>query len=94
MVSDVKGMGEVLNEFFGTVFTREELDSVPHLYEGGRGEMSSSEFGLSEIDITKEKITREIMEMKENKAAGDDGLQSTFIKELVGVVAAPLAVLF
>jgi len=32
--------------------------------------------------------------MKENKAAGEDGLGLTFIKEIENAVAAPLAVLF
>jgi len=49
---------------------------------------------LSDVAISEAIKVRELREMKENKAAGEDGLGSTFLKEIKDTVAAPLAVLF
>ena len=49
---------------------------------------------LSEIKFTKEKVAREIRLLKKNKAPGEDGLGSTFIKELEEEIAEPLTILF
>jgi len=49
---------------------------------------------LSDVAISKAIIVRELREMKGNKAAGEDGLGSTFLKEIEDAVAAPLEVLF
>lgn len=90
VVSDNKGMGDMFNEFFGSVFTKEDIFTIPR-QQVLRGE---GEIGLSDIVFLKEKIVKEIKGMKENKAAGDDGLGSTFIKEIEEAVTDPLTVLF
>jgi len=46
------------------------------------------------IFISLNSLVRELRDKKGNKAAGEDGLGSTFIKEIEYAFAAPLAVLF
>lgn len=93
VVADDAGMGNILNEFFGSVFTREELTNVPGVERRG-AEKNGVKVKLEVIEFTEENVAREIQRLKKNKAAGEDGLVSSFIKELEGDIAAPLAVLF
>jgi hypothetical protein len=77
-------MAKVLNEYFVSVFTREDLRNLPILEEVEEKEV------LLDIDITKERIMKAVKQMKPNKAAGVDGLGSTFVKESSKGILEPL----
>ena len=71
-VDDDKAMGEILNKFFSSVFTRNDY----------RNQVSGScveLIGDQELWITEELILKHIGKLKENKAAGTDELGSSFI---------------
>jgi len=76
--------------FFGSVFKEENLLTLPNIKQLG-GEYLHT---LSDVAISEAIIVRELREMKGNKAAGEDGLGSIFLKEIEDAVAASLAVLF
>lgn len=93
LVSDDRGMGNILNDYFGSVFTREELTTVPGVERGGI-RCTGGIYDKTDVEFTREKVAKEIQLLKKNKSAGEDGLGSSFIKELERDIAEPLAVLF
>jgi len=81
------GMTKILNNYFASVFTREDLSKLPELE-------SQAKETLSDIVISAERVAKAIDSMKLNKAAGPDELTSTFIKGLNGDINGPLVDLF
>ncbi len=91
LVSDNKGMAEELNNYFGSVFTKENLNDIPvpeKRFFGGEKEC------LFDITITAEEVKSKINNLKPNKAPGADGIYPLLLKEIVGEISAPLAILF
>jgi hypothetical protein len=74
MVEDSLEMARVFNEYFGSVFTREDSSNIPEVNTEAQNEV------LSDIEITEEMILKAINQMKKNKAAGVDGFGTTFVK--------------
>ena len=74
-----------LNDYFATVFTREDINNVPQ----AEVEENQCEI-LQDIDITFEKVQKSITSMKPNKAAGVDELVSSFIKGCAPGIIEPL----
>ena len=67
-------MARVLNEYFSSVFTKENSRNIPLCNN------DPLEQELTDIDITEEKVAKAIDQMKKNKAAGVDGFCTTFVK--------------
>ena len=84
-VKDDKNMAEVLNRFFGEVFTREDLTEVPEPERLNFGE------GLDMVHITRKKVENKIKKLRDEAAAGPDGLGPRLLKELSAAIASPLA---
>jgi len=63
VVSDNKGMSVIFNEFFGSVFTEENLLTLPKINQL-EGENLHT---LSDVAISKAIIVKELREMKEKK---------------------------
>ena len=64
-------MAEVLNEHFSSVFTTEDISSLPITvtkFEGNK----SDHFG--QLFVTSEMIAKKIKKMKNNKSPGVDGI--------------------
>ena len=80
LVSDDRGMGNILNDYFGSVFTRKNLATVPGVERGGIG-IAGGTYEKTDVNFTSEKVAKEIQLLKKNKSAGEDGLGSSFIKE-------------
>jgi hypothetical protein len=89
LIEDEKGMTRILNNYFASVFTSEDLNNIP-VPES----MLDENDKLSDITITAERVNKAIDDMKLNKAAGPDELTSTYIKGLKGVINEPLIDLF
>ena len=68
-VDDDKAMGEILNKFFSSVFTKSDNRSQ---VSGSCVELSDD--GDQELWITEELILKHIGKLKDNKAAGTDEL--------------------
>ena len=83
MLTDVVSMGELLNRFFASVFSREQAS--------GEGNVEESEDDQAEVDsgggegisvlITKVMVREHLASLGENEAPGTDGMGSSFIKK-------------
>ena len=83
LISDVFQMAEVLNEYFSSVFTTEDISSLPvpfTKFEGNKSEHLRKLF-----------VTPEIKKMKDNKSHGVDGIPPKLHKEIVEQISMPLA---
>ena len=66
-VKDDKGMAEILNKFFSSVFTREDTANIPE------PEKLKVEKELKEVKITVAKVKQQIRRLKTGSAPGPDG---------------------
>ena len=83
-------MAEVLNEYFSSVFTTENISSLPvpfTKFEGSKSEHLGQLFGTPEM------IPKKIKK-KDNKSPGVDGIPPKLLKEIVEQISIPLAKLF
>ena len=90
IISDGFQMAEVLNEYFSSVFTTEDISSlpVPFTFEGNTSEH------LGQLFVIPEMIANKIKKMKDNKSPGVDGIPPKLLKEIVEQISTPLANLF
>ena len=91
IISDGFQMAEVLNEYFSSVFTTEDISSLPvplTKFEGNKSEH------LGQLFVTPEMIAKKIKKMKDNKSPGVDGIPPKLLKEIVDQISTPLANLF
>ena len=69
-------MSEILNSYFGSIFTKENLtDNLPDVEQVFKGDLSSN---LTAIIITPEVVVEKLKKLKSNKASSADGLVSDF----------------
>ena len=91
IISDRFQMAEVLNEYFSSVFTTEDISSLPvpfTKFEGNKLEH------LGQLFVTPEMIGKKIKKMKDNKSPGVDGIPPKLLQEIVEQISTPLAKLF
>ena len=82
-------MAEDLNEYFSSVFTTEDISTLPFTkFEGSKSEH------LGQLFVTPEMITKQIKKMKDNKSLGVEGIPPKLLKEIVEQISTPLAKLF
>jgi len=86
-VSDDQGMAELLNNFFSTVFTREDTGHIPKA-----ADMETS--AMNGISITVKAVRNEIQKLKPDSAAGPDEIGPKLLQELESVLSTPLASIF
>ena len=82
-------MAEVLNECFSSVFTTEDISSLPvpfTKFEGNKSEHLGQLFVTSQ---TSQMIAKKIKKMKHNKSPGFDGVPPKLLKEIVEQISAP-----
>ena len=79
----------VLNQFFASVFTREDLNNVPTLED-----RLSSDDVLSDIDITEEMVLKILTDLNVTKSPGPDGIHNKVLHELRDILSKPLARFF
>jgi hypothetical protein len=88
IVSGNKEMAEMLNDYFGSVFSDEPDGPVP------RAETSQVEDELRNVRITADMVEKNIRKLKPASAPGPDGIGSMVLKELVAQVKVPLAAIY
>lgn len=81
-----KEMANELNKFFSSVFTREDLNTVP------RKDLETA-VRLETIRITEKEIIKKIEALKADSAAGPDKISPRFLKETRFEVATPLKII-
>ena len=79
---------EVLNDFFVSVFTRENLDHIPEFSPG------NVENTLNDIDIDSAMVYKKLKNLNPSKAMGPDGIHPRFLKEASKELSEPLAIIF
>ena len=84
-------MTEVLNEYFSSVFTTEDISSLPVPFTKFEGNKSEN---LGQLVVIPEIIAKKIKKMKNNKSHGVDQIPPKLLKEIVEQISTPLAKLF
>ena len=84
-------MAEVQNEYFCSVFTTEDVNSLPRPFTKFEGNKSEH---LWQLFVTPEITAKKIKKMKDNKSPGVDGILPKLIKEIVEQISTPLAIFF
>ena len=80
-----------MNDYFSSVFTTEDISSLPVPFTKFEG--NKSEY-LRQLFVTPEIIANKIKKMKDNKSPGVDGIPPKLLKEVVEQISTPLAKLF
>ena len=84
-------MEEILNEYFSSVFTTEDISSLPVPFTKFEGSKSEH---LGQLFVTPEMIAKNIKKKKNNKSPGVDGIPPKLLKEIVEQIRTPLATLY
>lgn len=79
---------KLLNEYFYSIFTQEDLQHIPDLEERHNG------IFLSDIDISTSAVKNKLKLLKNSKSAGPDGFHPRVLKETADTISAPLAIIF
>lgn len=74
-VSSDAGKANLLNKFFSSVFTEEDLSNIPTC------ECASTDSKLCEIDITPAKVCKRLAALNPSKSSGPDGFHPRILKE-------------
>ena len=85
-------MAEVLNGYFSSVFTREDISSLPELPDAKFQEAKSDYLG--QLIVTPEMVAKKIKAMKDNKSHGVDGIPPKLLMETIQQISIPLARVF
>ena len=84
-------MAENLNEYFSSVFTREDISILPVLETKFEGR----EFDyLGHLIVTPTVVAMKIRDMKDNKSPGVDGIPPKLLLEIVEQISIPLSTVF
>ena len=84
-------MAEDLNGYFSSVFTKEDISSLPVADAKFQG--AKSEY-LGQLVVTPELVAKKIKAMKDNKSPGVDGIPPKLLMETVDQISIPLARVF
>ncbi|KAI8481821.1 hypothetical protein Bbelb_404260 [Branchiostoma belcheri] len=79
---------EELSNFFASVFTTEDVSSIPRL------DARTSAPVLEGIEVTEKAVRDKLEALNPSKSAGPDNFHPRFLKELAGELAYPLTILF
>ena len=91
VISDGFQMVEVLKEYFSSVFTTEDISSLPVPITNFEGDKSEH---LGQLFVTPEMIAKTIKKMKNNKSPGVYGIPPKLLKKIVEQISTPLAKVF
>ena len=84
-------MAENLNEYFSTVFIREDTSALPVPVTTFEGRESDY---LGQLIVTPKMVAKKIRDMKENKSPGVDEIPPKLLLEIVEQISKPLATVF
>src|SRR6218665_3513513 len=90
VIVDDEEAAEVLNKYFSSVFTLEDLGNIPE----PKQTCLSSENGLTWIIFTKENVVEQLKRLKTDKSPGIDELHPKFLHEVREEIGEVLAQIF
>ena len=79
---------ELLNEYFASIFTKENLVDIPMFNK------ASYKNALNTVDFTEETVYDKLCKLKANKSPGVDGIYPVVPKILANVISKPLSHIF
>ena len=91
VITDDQKTAYTFNEYFSSVFTKEDLSHMPEpkqMFTGGEQEM------LKNVDINETKVKSKLLKLNPSKSAGADTINPAVLKECAEVLAKPLTILF
>ena len=88
LVTGNKDKGDVLNSFFVSVFTEENLNTMPPC------DTKPHNTSLRKIVFTKDKVLKKLKALDSSKSPGPDGLHAKVLTELADELAGPLTIIF
>ena len=89
IVTDNKEMAEMLNNWYLSVFTRENLEQMPEAEQ-----LFTGETPLISVKFTPNKVLEKLKELKPNAAPGPDGIWTKIISSMAEVICGPLALIY
>ena len=81
-------MVEILNQYFGSVFTHEDTSSLPDCAR------TESNAFIQDLEFNEALIKSYIKNLKKSKSSGPDGITVTLLQEVSNSITVPLACLF
>ena len=78
----------MLNRFFSSVFTKENLATIPQINGIYNGPL------LEDVVITPEEVADKLMSLNPNKSPGSDQIHPRVLKEVSGPISVPLSQIF
>ena len=84
-------MAENLNEYFSSVFTREDISALPVLETKFEGRELDY---VGQLIVTPKMVAKKIRDMKDNKSPGVDGIPPKLPLEFIEQISIPLATVF
>ena len=91
IISQVFLMAENLNGYVSSVFTREDISSLP--VPDAKFQEAKPDY-LGQLIVIPEMVAKKIKAMKDNKSPGVDGIPPKLLMEMVEQVSIPLARVF
>jgi hypothetical protein len=79
---------EVLNNFFASVFTKEDISDVPDPEYKASGDF------LNDISFSEEEVLKKLVNLNPSKSPGPDGIHPRVLKEAAEIIAKPLEIIF
>ena len=89
VVTDHQVMSDMLNNFFCSVFTEENLEDMPQVQQ-----QYSGDDPLVDVIITQDKVRKKLSRLKPSSAPGPDKVWAKVLHSLSDVLAEPLAVVY
>ena len=89
-INNDKGKADALNNFFSSVFTKENLIDIPKKYSGE----NSNDMLISDLRITPDAVREKIKLLKPNKSPGPDQIFPHLLIALSEELSLPLSILF
>ena len=87
-ISDDEKQAEMLNHFFSSVFTKEDLEDLPHL------EPFSGTSTLNTTNFSEELVKEKINKLRSSAAPGPDGICPRLLQSVVDIISNPLATIY
>ena len=84
-------MAENLNEYFSSMFTREDISALPELETKFEGRESDY---LGQLFVTSKIVGKESRDMKDNKSPGVDGIHPKLLLEITKQISIPFVTVF
>jgi hypothetical protein len=84
IVTENKEMAEILNQFFSSVFTKEDLSYIPD------AEMENVERIMRPVKVTRREVEKKIRNLRKDAAAIPDGISPRLLKDFETELSVPL----